>query len=387
MMTDASRSAGARALRRFSVLVMLAALAIVEGGWTSDEQWRAFAKESLIVTSNVPAGSYSVFTKLSSLGINPFPSVENFSPALVLPRGITLDKSNNLWGTNCSGPTSDGSISMFSKNQLQHLFLKDNPTPTVFIEDQGDGLTLDCPKGLVFIRQNLYVASSGSTDGFPAIVEFSKNQLQVKGASTIDPFTYFVSDTPVFGELGQLAVDKKGNLFVPDLNNQVIYGWTPSSLNSVAGKGGNAAQPLKLNPDYILRSSSFTFLEAAAFDGSGKLWVSDHHNNQLYAFTPSQITENAPNEVPTIIISPVTLTTPTGSTSSLLTPTWLSFQSDGYLWVTNSHSDHFGSVAGFAANSIKTSGSPTPQIFFDSDPSGGNFDHPVSLTVVTKFKF
>ena len=385
MLTDASRSTGKRVLRVF--ILTLTTFAMVEAGWINNSHSApAWSKESLIVTSNVQTGFYSVFTKLSQLGNPPIPTVFDFSPELQLPRGIILDKSNNLWGTNCGGPSSDGSITEFSKDQLQHLFSQDNPVPKIVIHDLGGGVTLDCPKGLVFLKNNLYVASSGATDGFPAIVEYSKDQLKVKGSSTPDPFTYFTS--PVFGELGQLQFDKKHDLWVPDLNNQAVYGWKLSALNSVAGKGGNATAPLILNPDYILKSSSFTFIESIAFDpSSGNLWAADHHNNQLYAFTPAQIIANASNQVPTIIIDPVAITTPGGTTNSLVTPTWLSIQSNGYLWVANSHSDTFGSVAGYTAGSIKTSGSPTPAYFFDSDASGGNFNHPASLAIGMKLKF
>jgi len=382
----AARNTGNSVVRRLGVLVIFATLAMVVGAWTNDHTWRPPAKETLIITSNVQTGFYSGFSKLSKLANPPFPTVFDFSPALELPRGIIFDKSTNLWGTNCAGPSSDGSITEFSRPQLEHLFIHDNPVPKVFIQDVGGGSTLDCPKGLVFLKNNLYVASSGATDGFPAIVEYSGDQLKMKGSSKPDPFTYFVS--PAFGELGQLQFDTNKNLWVTDLNNQAVYGWKLSSLNSIAGMGGNATAPLILNPDYLLKSTSFRFLEGSAFDPTtGNLWVTDHHNNQLYAFTPDQITANASNQVPIIIISPVALTTPGGTTNSLVTPTWLSFQSDGYLWVTNSHSDTFGSVAGYAANSIKTSGSPTPVQFLDSDASGADFNHPVSIAVSLKLKF
>lgn len=379
-MTDTWNNTAKRIVPGLTFLVMLATLAMVEAGCTNHHSGPFVRKNALWVGSNVTTGFYSEFTKLPHLGIEPDPTVFNLSPALLLPRGIIFDKSNNLWGTNCEGPTSDGSITKFTSDQLRHLFTVTNPDPNVFIQDQGDGVTLDCPKGLAFLKGNLYVASSGSTDGFPAIVEFSKDQLRVTGPSTPDPYTYFVPKTFNFGELGQLQFDKKDNLWVTDLNNRVVYGWKFSALDSIAGKGGSASSPLRLDPDFTVRWNAFNFLDGLAFSPSGNMWLTDHANNQLYAFTPDQIISNIPNQTPTIIINPVPITTPSGTTDSLVTPTWLSIQSNGYLWVTNSHSDNFGSVAGYDASQLKVSGSPIPEQFFDSNPTGGNFQHPVTLT-------
>ena len=236
------------------------------------------------------------------------------SPAL----GLAFDKSHNLWAV-----ANGDEVVEFTAAQLKNLKNDSSPTPGVIITSTGtfSGLIIGCN----FDHQgNLWVADfvNGSIDELskaqlaagtgnvtPAVVitsadleapnfvtfdkagnawidneasglaEFSASQLTSGGSK---PATVVLTDDGSGTSLnypGEIAFDKKGNLWVPnDLANTVVE-YAKAQLTS----SGNPAPTVKLS------SAIFDGPWGAAFDGKGDLVVMNHHNGTIAKFGAKQL--------------------------------------------------------------------------------------------------
>jgi hypothetical protein len=88
------------------------------------------------------------------------------------------------------------------------------------------------------------------------------------------------------------------------------------------------------DPVATITSASFNFPQQAVFDAAGNLWVSDHNNNSVLAFTAAQLAQTgATVDVPVVTLTSAAFNGPLG----------IIFDSSHNLWVANN-----GSVGGAA---------------------------------------
>jgi hypothetical protein len=102
----------------------------------------------------------------------------------------------------------------------------------------------------------------------------------------------------------------------------------------------------------------------------------------VVAFSSSQL-DSSGSPTPAITIT----ATAVGATQSLDDPIGLAFDRNGNLWVENTDSDNFGSLAQFTAKQLKTGGALTPNVFLDSNAAGSNINSPELITFGPSIKF
>ncbi len=235
------------------------------------------------------------------------------SPAL----GLAFDKSHNLWAV-----ISGNEVVEFTAAQLKNLKNDSSPTPGVIITSTG---TFSDIGGCNFDHQgNLWVVdyshasidelskaqlAAGTANVTPAVVitsadlggpsfvtfdkagnawidnaasvlsEFSASQLTSGGSK---PATVVLSDDgsgTSLNEPGEIAFDKKGNLWVPNDNTGTVVEYAKAQLTS----SGSPAPTVKLS------SAIFDGPWGAAFDGKGDLVVMNYHNGTIAKFGAKQL--------------------------------------------------------------------------------------------------
>ncbi len=176
-----------------------------------------------------------------------------------------------------------------------------------------------------------------------------------------------------------LRFDKSGNLWLADANSTAdgtgsrgeVFKFTPSQLSA----GGAQA------PTTSLATATIQAPYALAFDRSGNLWVANFGSNTLQKFAAGDLGKSGVIQpAAAVTITATSVTTSTGTAESIYEPTGLAFDSSGNLWIANGLSDTNGSLAKFTPRQLKASGSPSPKVFLDSDPSGKNLAFPAQLT-------
>ncbi len=314
---------------------------------------------------NYKGNTVTEFTgsKLETSG-TPSADLTNSSSHLNGPVGSTFDKNNNLWLSNYN----NGTLVEYTLSQLKKL--AGTPAPAAKVVISG----LLCPAGVVFDGSgNLWVADFCKSD----LVEFTPTQLAASGSPTPHitiTSTSFVS--PVF-----VGFDKSGNLWLADSLSTAdstgsageVFEFTPSQLST----GGLQT------PNVSLATSTLNRPYAVAFDASGNMWVANNSNSNpgtLQEFAASDLSGSGVIQPAAMVtISATAVTTSTAIAQSLDGPTGLAFDSSGNLWVANGDSDNHGSLAEFTPGQLATSGSPSPNVFLDSDASGTNLNFPAHL--------
>ena len=122
---------------------------------------------------------------------------------------------------------------------------------------------------------NAWIASQGISK----IVELSASQLTSGG--TKSP-TVVLSDDGSGTSLhlpGEIAFDKKGNLWVPNLVSNTVVEYAKGQLAS----SGNPAPTVKLS------SAIFDGPFGAAFDNNGDLWTMNYNNGTIAKFTANKL--------------------------------------------------------------------------------------------------
>jgi sugar lactone lactonase YvrE len=273
----------------------------------------------------------------------------------------------NLWVSNFNS----NSIFKYTSKQIKKL-QKHVPTPTVVISEDT-GSNLDGPEGLAFDGSgNLWV---GAEDG-GVVVEYTPSQLAASG----NPTPNIILNIPGgFSSPSHLRFDSAGNLWVSDediANGNggagEVFKFTHTQITALV-PGNNVITPV-----FGIALNAFAHLETIAFDGGGNLWVADENGNQIFEFSASQLggTGLSQDLTPAVVLSATNLS---GScNSSLGGPYGLAFNVGGDLFVSNANtppnapSGCFGSLAQFSANSIRTTGSPTPKAFITNGVNSPN---------------
>jgi serine/threonine protein kinase, bacterial len=131
-----------------------------------------------------------------------------------------------------------------------------------------------------------------------------------------------------------------------------------------------------VNPDIVISSASFVDPRGLAFDAIGNAWVSDA-SNVLLQFAASDLASTG-TRTPLVTLGATAVPVSGGTANSLDDPEGLAFDDDdsGNLWVANISSNNVGSLVEYTASQLSSSGSPSPNVFLNSDVFGVNFHTP-----------
>lgn len=326
---------------------------------------------------NENSGTVSEFQGALRSGTTP-PHRLNASPDLSGggPSTVAFDRKGNMW-------VSDyflNAIVGFTKSNVRALKLSAAPNANIVIAQDG-GQNLNGPEGIVFdALGNLWV---GSELGHK-ILEYTPTQLATSGNPTpnvilnANSFNFSSPSFPLF--------DRAGNLWVvdEDIDNQVngtgeVFKYNRNQIARLPAGTQN------IDPVIGIGFAQFSHLEGLAFDAGGNIWVADQGATQIYRFIAKQlkVTGLFQDVTPPVILTTTAITDGSPCSLSIDSPYGVAVDGVGNLYVANTGingSNCSGSLARFSFGSIRTSGSPAPQLFISSNSSGTNLDTPNYLT-------
>ncbi len=293
----------------------------------------------------------------------PNPALTNSSTAIDLPEEALFDASGNLWVTNCSDPViGAGTITQFTRKQLDNLSKDPSPNPNVTLSDNGSFDIFGCPYGQAFANDHsLWASNRFSAD----LVNFTPSQLSAGGVQF--PNTKIVSSS--FGQPEGIQFDAAGTLWVADIEQSEIFGFKAATLAAAQGTLAD------LTPDIINSSAGLDGPADVLIEQSGNQWVSNCVGDSVVEFAASDVAASG-SPTPIVVLNSTSVSTPPGNSFSLSCPQGLAFDKRGNLWVSNALSDNEGSIVEFTPDQLTASGSPAPNIFLDSDPAGDNLNQP-----------
>ena len=293
----------------------------------------------------------------------PEPALTNSSAAIELPEEALFDASGNLWVTSCSDPViGAGTITQFTRKQLDSLSKDPTPNPNVTLSDNGSFDIFGCPYGEAFGSDgSLWASNRFGAD----LVNFTPSQLSAGGAQF--PNTKIVSTD--FGQLEGIQFDTNGTLWVADIVESEIFGFKAATLAAAEGTTADLA------PDIINSSASLDGPADVLVEQSGNQWASNCLADTVVEFAAADVAASG-SPAPIVMLSATTVNTPYGTASSLYCPQGMAFDKRGNLWVSNALSDNEGSIVEFTPAQLTASGAPVPNIFLDSDPAGDNLNQP-----------
>jgi hypothetical protein len=209
--------------------------------------------------------------QLKDLKNNPSPT-----PAVIITSGSTFldddvygcgfDPQGNLWVTD----GTDNTIAEVSKAQLEAGSADITPTAVIYTIDFA------FPAFVTFDKSgNAWIASQGIS----RIVELSASQLTSGGTKTP---AVVLSDDGSGTSLalpGEIAFDKKGDLWVPNFSSNTVVEYAKDQLTSTG------------SPKPAVKLSSAVFDEpfGAAFDSKGDLAILNYSNGTIAKFTAKQL--------------------------------------------------------------------------------------------------
>jgi hypothetical protein len=149
------------------------------------------------------------------------PAVVITDLSLVNPSFVTFDKTGNAW---VDSENSD-QIAEFTAGQLTTT---SSQVPTVLLSDDGSGTSLDSPGQIAFDKRgNLWVPNYGAD----TVVEYAKGQLTNSG----NPSPTVKLSSAIFdGPWGE-AIDNKGNLAILNYNDGTIAKFAAKQLKVSGG--------------------------------------------------------------------------------------------------------------------------------------------------------
>jgi hypothetical protein len=174
--------------------------------------------------------------------------------------------------------------------------------------------------------------------------------------------------------LRTLEFDANGNLWVLENQNKKLLGYKATTIATALGTAGT------VDPDIVISSASFVDLRGMAFDAMGNIWISDAAN-LLFQFAAADLASSG-TRTPLVTLGATAVPLSGGTANSLDIPEGLAFDDDdsGNLWVSNTTSNNVGSIVEYTASQLSSSGSPSPNVFLNSDMFGINFHTPGVIT-------
>jgi sugar lactone lactonase YvrE len=222
------------------------------------------------------------------------PSRKLVSTTLQAPSALALDAAGNLWVAD----QGSGKIVEFTTSQMAS---GGNVTPAVILSSTLG--SINRPFSMTFdTHGDLWVASYGDS----TVAGFSPSQLQATGAPL--PYAALSGSKGISNCIG-VAFDAQGNLWVSTLVDTVSE-FTPNELTSIGAPA----------PAVVLTFPGVFELGPMAFDNSGALWLADVQKSVLLRLMPNQLTASG-SPAASVTISP----SGSGIGASIALPYWLTF--------------------------------------------------------------
>ncbi len=238
---------------------------------------RVFGTGRLYVPGSSSVGAYDAGQLALSNDEPPAGLLEGVASA----QGVALDRGGNLWVSNWNG----NQLSKYDFSQPP----TDPPTPAIVI---SGGLVN--PTALAFDEDgSLWVTNRGNA----TVVKFSAEQLSASGNPTPAVFLMDDGSGNLSGPTG-IAFDAQGRLWFTNAFSQSLYRYDdPSSLS-----GTTSASPDVIISSTITGTDTLDGPSGLAFDKDGNLWVSNQALNTLVKFTPEQLSASG-TPTPDVTIS------------------------------------------------------------------------------------
>ncbi|MGD0120462.1 MAG: hypothetical protein ABSD30_20530 [Candidatus Binatus sp.] len=247
------------------------------------------ASKSLWVAYSQGGGVESYSTKQLKKSGMPTPiEVSTYEDAT----GVAFDASGNLWAV-----VNQNDIVEFTAAQLKDLKSNPSPTPEVIITTTaGEGGLFGCnfdPKG------NLWVADA---DG-DMILELSRTQLAAGSATGVTPAAFIYTIDFAFPAF--ITFDQDGNAWVVSQGTSRLVELTASQLTS----GGTKTPAVVLTDD---GSGSIDLPGEIAFDKKGDLWVPNFSSDTVVEFAKNQLASSG-NPAPVVTLNSAVFDEPFGA--------------------------------------------------------------------------
>lgn len=178
-----------------------------------------------------------------------------------------------------------------------------------------------------FLGDGLWVADQGAAQ----VDEFNTLQLG-SGVKDVSPRKIVTNananptSVPTFTAPQDTVFDGETNLWVVDGGDNTTAGDGTQQVFEFTGKQLRGTHgTVNLTPAFFISSPDMIFPQFAVFDEAGNLWVSDSSADEIFKFTPQQLTAVAGQTTPALTLD----------TEDLNAPLGLAFDSNGDLWVAN----------------------------------------------------
>lgn len=227
------------------------------------------------------------------------------------------------------------------------------PTTAITLNSTGflstQGVLFDT-SGDLWVIDGGALATSSTGDAFPALDEFTADQIATGGTLPLTPAVQITGDATTLGFPQQAVFDSVGNIWVTDNSAGDVDVFSASQLVD----GGNVAPFATLTT--TTQTDVFDGPLGIAFDSSGDLWVANNADTSIFEFSATTVAAvlggGTQSFEPDIILS--------SANNSIEGPWALVFSSLGDLWSSNANSPF--TVVAFDAADLGTTGSPTPGV-------------------------
>ena len=213
-----------------------------------------------------------VVTTFAGNGILGFANGDAKSASFSNPMGVAVDSSGNVYIADSRNNlirkiTPDGDVSTFAGSSKQGS-----------ADGKGIKASFFFPTALATdIKGNVYVADTHNS----LIRRITPDGTVSTFAGKPTKFVNDIKDTAGMDHPSGIAIDKHGNVFVSDLNKDLIKKVTPEGKVSIIAGNGDRGKT-----DGKGSSASFYLPAGLALDGNGNLYVCDSYNNMIRKITP-----------------------------------------------------------------------------------------------------
>ncbi len=146
------------------------------------------------------------------------------------------------------------------------------PTSTFTYASLADG-----PGSLAIDNSgNIYFAGTAHIAEFPAN---SSTPITIAGTYATNGYQDGTAATALFSGIGALAIDKSGNIYVADTNNNAIRKISGGMVSTLAGPTGSGVSP-------VVTFTSLTSCYGVAVDNTDNVFFTDRNTHSVYEYIP-----------------------------------------------------------------------------------------------------